>query len=85
MSVIFLTPGFNFHRNFKKSQTLVLPRARKTLKTKTANFWYVRYIQRLVKDQELKIEEAEDKILIYTMSKIQPHIIYIVGDMIPPS
>ena len=36
-------------------------------------------------DQELKIAGAEDKILIYTVSKIQPHIRYILGDMIPPS
>ena len=39
----------------------------------------------LEKDQELKIAEAEAKILIYTASKIQPQIRYILGDMIPPS
>ena len=64
-------------------QTLVSPRARKTINTKTAKFWYIRYIPILAKDQELKIVEAEDKIFIYTMSKI--HIRYILGDMIPPS
>ena len=48
-------------------------------------FWYIRYILRLAKDQELKIAEAEDKILIYTVSEIQPQIRYILGDMIPPS
>ena len=45
----------------------------------------IRYILRLEKDQELKIAEAEDKILMYTVSKIQPHIYYILGYMIPPS
>ena len=34
---------------------------------------------------QYKISEAEDKILIYTVSKIRPHILYIIGDMIPPS
>ena len=48
-------------------------------------FWYIRYILILDKDQELKITKAKDKILIYTVSKIQPHIRYIMGDMIPPS
>ena len=57
----------------------------KTLNTKTAKFWYIRYILRLAKDQELKIVEAEDKILIYIVSEIQPQIRYILGDMIPPS
>ena len=69
----------------QKSQTLVWPRARKTLNTKTAKFWYFRYIPILAKAQELKIAEAEDKILMYTVSKIQPQIRYISGDMIPPS
>ena len=69
----------------RESQTLVWPRARKTLNTKTAKFWYIRYIPRLAKVQELKIAEAEDKILMYTVSKIQPQIHYILGDMIPPS
>ena len=64
-----------------ESQTLVWPLARKTLSTKTAKFWYIRYILRLVKDQELKIAEAEDKILIYTLSKIKPQILYIRADM----
>ena len=69
----------------QESQTLVWPWARKTLNTKTTKFWYIRYILRLAKAQELKIAEVEDKILIYTVSKIQPHIHYILGDMIPPS
>ena len=47
-------------------------------------FWYIRYILGLEKAQELKIAKVEDKILIYTMSKIQPQIRYILGDMIPP-
>ena len=51
-------------------QTLVWPRARKTLNTKTANFWYILYILRLEKDQELKISEDEDKIFIYSVSNI---------------
>ena len=61
-----------------ESQTLVWPQARKTLSTKTAKFWYIHYILRFEKDQELKIVEAEDKILIYTMSEIQPLIRYIL-------
>ena len=56
----------------KLRETLVWPRARKTLNTKTATFWYIRYIPRLAKFQELKFAEAEDKILLYTVSKIQP-------------
>ena len=35
-----------------------------------AKFWYIRYILRLEKFQELKISKAEDKILLYTVSKI---------------
>ena len=69
----------------RESQTLVWPRARKTLNTKTAKFWYINYILRLAKDQELQIAGAKYKILMYTFSKIQPHIHYILGDMIPPS
>ena len=69
----------------REIQTLVRPRGRKTLNTKTAKFWYIHYILRLEKDQELKIVEAEDKILIYIVSKIQPQNRYILGDMIPPS
>ena len=68
----------------QESQTLVWPGARKTLNTKTAKFCYILYIPILEKVQELKIVEAEDKILIYTVSKIQPQIRYIPGDMIPP-
>ena len=52
----------------RESQTLVWPRSRKTLNTKTAKFWYILYSLRLAKDQELKISEAEYKILIYTVS-----------------
>ena len=36
-------------------------------------------------DQELKLSKTEDKIIIYIVSKIQPPIRYILGDMIPPS
>ena len=68
-----------------ESQTLVSPRARKTLNTKTDKFWYIRYILILEKDQEFKIVEDKDKILIYIVSKIQPYIHYILGDMTPPS
>ena len=67
----------------RESQTLVWPRARKTLNTKTAKFWYIRYIPRLVKVQELKIAEDEEKILMYIVSKIKLSIHYILGDMIP--
>ena len=38
-----------------------------------------------MKVQELKIVEAEDQILMYNVSKIQPEIRYIMGDMTPPS
>ena len=44
----------------QESQTLVWPRARETLNTKTAMFLYIRYIPRLKKDKEHKIVEAED-------------------------
>ena len=40
-----------------ESQTLVWPRSGKTLNTITTKFWYIRYILRLEKDQELKIVE----------------------------
>ena len=70
----------------QESQTLVWPQSeKKTLNTKNAKFWYIRYILILEKYQELKTSRAEDKILIYTVSKIQPQIHYIMGDMIPPS
>ena len=62
-----------------------LTRAGKTPNTKTDKFWYIRYISRLAKAQELKIVEAKDKIPIYIFSKIKPHIRSIMGDMIPPS
>ena len=68
-----------------ESQTLVWPRARKTLNTKTAKFWYILYIQILEKDQEIKILGAEYKILINIMSKIRLLIRYNLGDMILPS
>ena len=48
-------------------------------------FWYILYIPRWAKVQELKIAKAEDKILMYTVSKIKPYILYILRDMIPPS
>ena len=69
----------------QESQTLVWPRARKTLNTKTGKFWYIRYILILAKVKELKIIEAEAKILMYILSKIKLHIHYIIGYMIPPS
>ena len=68
-----------------KSNPSLTPIWKKTLNTKTNTFWYILYILRLVKAQELKIAEDEDKILTYTVSKIQPHIRYIQRDMIPPS
>ena len=68
----------------QESQTLVWLGARKTLNTKTAKFWYILYIPILEKIQELKIVETEDTIMIYTVSKFQPQILYILGDMIPP-
>ena len=69
----------------RESQTLVLPRAGKTLDTKTDKFWYIRYISGLEKAQELKISHAKDKIFIYTLSKIQTYMYCILGDMIPPN
>ena len=36
-------------------------------------------------DKEMNIANVVDKILTYTVSKIQPPIHYILGDMIPPS
>ena len=69
----------------QESQTLVWPQARKTLNAKTAKFWYIRYIPLLEKFQELKISNTKYKILMNIVSKIQPEIRYILGDMIPPS
>ena len=69
----------------QESQTLVWPQAEKTLNTKTDKFWYIHYISGLEKDQELKLSQDKYKIMIYTISKLQPHICYILGDMIPPS
>ena len=54
----------------RESQTLVWSGAGKTLNTKTPKFWYILYIPTLAKVQELKIAEAEDKILVYIVSKI---------------
>ena len=48
-------------------------------------FWYSHYLPRLAKSQKLKIAGAEDKILMNTVSKGQPLIRYILGDMISPS
>ena len=48
-------------------------------------FWYIHYISGLEKDKEMKLSQDEAKIYIYTVSKVQPHILYILGDMIPPS
>ena len=39
----------------------------------------------LEKAQALKISAAKETILIYTLSKIQPQIRNLLGDMIPPS
>ena len=69
----------------RESQTLVWPRARKTLNTKTDKFFYSRYIPKLEKDPKLKIAEDKEKIFIYIVSNIPPHIRYIRGYMIPPS
>ena len=54
----------------RESQTLVWPRDRKTLNTKTTNFWYIHYIPILEKFKVLKILETEYIILINTVSKI---------------
>ena len=67
-----------------ESQTLVWPQARKTLSTKTANFWYIRYIPILAKAQELKIAYPEYQVQMKAVTKFQPHVHYILGDMIPP-
>ena len=32
-----------------------------------------------------KLLQVKDKFLMYTVSKLQPHILYILGDMIPPN
>ena len=42
----------------RESQILVWPSSGKTLNTKTAKFWYIHYILRLEKAQELKIVET---------------------------
>ena len=47
-------------------------------------FWYFHYISGLEKAHKMKHSQAEAKILIYSVSKIQPRILYILGDMIPP-
>ena len=47
-------------------------------------FSYIHYIPSLVKSQKPQILGTEDKILMNTISKNQPHIRYILGDMIPP-
>ena len=46
-------------------------------------FWYIHYISGLGKDKERKLVEVKEKILMYTISKIQTQIHYILGDMIP--
>ena len=48
-------------------------------------FCHIRYILILKKDKEIKISGAEDKIRMYIVSNIQPHIRYIMGDMIRQS
>ena len=67
----------------KSNPSLTL--ARKTLSTKTDKFWYTRYIPILEMDQGLKMVGDEYKIFMYTVSKFQPQIRYILGDIIPPS
>ena len=49
------------------------------------SFGTFRYITILVKYQELKIAEEKYKILIYTIYKIPPQVLYIIVDMIPSS
>ena len=48
-------------------------------------FWYIFYIPILENVKELKSVYTEYKILMNTVSKTQPQIHYILGDMIPPS
>ena len=43
------------------------------------------YISRLEKDHEVKLLHAEYKFLMYPVYNFQPQILYIIGDMIPPS
>ena len=62
-----------------------LTRARKTLNTKNDKFWYILYIVGLEKAQEMKLSQAKYQIFISILSKIHPHIHYILGYMIPPS
>ena len=69
----------------QESQTLVWPQARKTLNTKIDKFWSIIYIPILAMAQELKISVVKDTILMYVVSKIQPHIHCILKDMIPQS
>ena len=39
-------------------------------------FWYIQYVSGLEKDKEMKLSQDEDKILIYTVSKIiEPHLL----------
>ena len=61
------------------------PELGETLNTEIAKFWYSRYIPRLAKYQKLKISRTEYKILMNTVSKGKPLILYILGDMISPS
>ena len=69
----------------QESQTLAWPQARKTLNTQTAKFLYIHYIPILAKDQEQKNLGAKYEILMHIVSKIQPHIRYMLGDIILPS
>ena len=69
----------------QESQTLVWPQAGKTLNTKTDKFWYSRYIPRLEKYKKLKIEGAKYIVMMNNVSNNNPHIRYILGDMISPS
>ena len=48
-------------------------------------FWYIRYIQRFMNDKELKLVGTKYEISIYTVSKNQLLICYILGDKISQS
>ena len=72
-------------RNSKKVKTQFDPKLGETLNTKTAKFWCSRYILILVKSKNLKISGAKHKILMNTVSKSQPQIHCILGDMISQS
>ena len=55
------------------------------IETKNAKFCCSRYMPILAKSQKLKITGTEYKIMMNTVSKGNPLIRYILGDMISPS